>query len=194
MLSLFPILIGPDSHQAKLGRCPGNGDNSVPVPILGVTVVAGWCVRSGRMIVVKSPRRRGEANSSSLLSSDPGHECTPRDPIGSRGCHGGGTIGGMTRVTEPIPTPEIAGGEPVARRVTYGLVAAAAALYLITALGDVLRPVFIAVLLCYAIMPAHLAGAIPPAGDRDADHRRGAHHRFLRDRPDGVRQRFRGLE
>jgi AI-2 transport protein TqsA len=57
-----------------------------------------------------------------------------------------------SREPEPAPSPELAGGSFLVR-VTYSLVAAAAALYLLNALGDVLRPVFIAVLLCYAIMP-----------------------------------------
>ena len=52
----------------------------------------------------------------------------------------------------PTPTLEIGTGN-LLERVTYGLVAAAASMYLLGALGDVLRPLFIAVLLCYALVP-----------------------------------------
>ncbi len=62
-------------------------------------------------------------------------------------------VGPSTAAGEPAP--EIAGGS-LLLRVTYGLVAASAALYLLNTLGDVLRPVFIAVLLCYAIMPLRI--------------------------------------
>lgn len=61
-----------------------------------------------------------------------------------------------------LETPRTTGNAtPQAREWTFlwwlaiGLVGAAAALYLLQALGDFLRPVLIALLLCYAIWPIH---------------------------------------
>ncbi|MGP0067375.1 MAG: AI-2E family transporter [Isosphaeraceae bacterium] len=60
-------------------------------------------------------------------------------------------------VDEPGPEPGTASANgSLLLRVTYGLVAVAASLYLLNTLGDVLRPVFIAVLFCYAIMPLRI--------------------------------------
>ena len=58
----------------------------------------------------------------------------------------------MAGEAEPGPVLEIP-GRSLLLRVTCSLVSASAAIYLLNTLGDVLRPVFIAVLLCYAIMP-----------------------------------------
>ena len=69
---------------------------------------------------------------------------------------GAETVAGRGRPAEldgaPTPSLEIGNGN-LLERVTYGLVAAAASMYLLSALGDVLRPLFIAVLLCYALVP-----------------------------------------
>jgi AI-2 transport protein TqsA len=51
--------------------------------------------------------------------------------------------------------PEEARDRSFLRWLAIGLVAAAAGLYLLQALGEFLRPVLIAVLLCYAIWPLH---------------------------------------
>lgn len=48
-----------------------------------------------------------------------------------------------------------AGDRTLLRRLAIGLVGAAAALYLLHALAEFLRPVLIALLLCYAIWPIH---------------------------------------
>jgi AI-2 transport protein TqsA len=65
---------------------------------------------------------------------------------------------------DEIPTQDHAPGEDAPRdagdrnfllRLAIGLLGAAAAFYLLRALGDFLRPVLIALLLCYAIWPIH---------------------------------------
>jgi predicted PurR-regulated permease PerM len=51
--------------------------------------------------------------------------------------------------------PKEARDRSLLRRLAIGLVSLAAGLYVLEALGDLLRPVMIAVLICYAIWPIH---------------------------------------